>query len=431
LFGLSAYNKGIYYKVSALSEVGVAESRFGGAPVFRQMMGEGRAVYLSKDAAGVSYALIFGDNTEMPDGLVAAYKDTGLTHVFAVSGLHFSFLFGLLTAILNLKILKIKNRTAKDVIIFGIFLAFAYACGFAPSVTRSIVMITVYMYAKTTGRKNDGLNSLCFAAVIVLLSNPFFLFDLGFLLSFTAVLGLILFSREFDKAFAAIENKIMPKILPGYPEPNENTRENPSDGNAPDNPRGKDAQGNLPNGRTESRPVGLAKSRPDNPAKGSADGGEKGPYYIKIIKKLIGIVKSSLSMTFSANIGVFPVMCLYFGGIPAISLVANIVVVPVVSVLFPYLLVVGVAGAVVPFLRVFFLPAEFVLGLINKAVDFFSKSPFPITDAFLNPWISTLGEAAAFYFAALYYITLIYLSKIYIGPKLNLIPRIMNRIKKP
>jgi ComEC/Rec2-related protein len=472
-FGLYLYNKGIYYDVSALSDVAAESPKFGGAPVFRQRIFEGLSAYLPEGSAGVSYALIFGDNREMPDDLVDAYRTTGLTHVFAVSGLHFAFLFTLLTLIFRLKIIKLK-RTTKDIIVFVIFLAFAYACGFSASVTRSVVMITVYMFAQTNGRKNDGLNSLCFAATVVLLSNPFFLLDLGFLLSFTAVLGLVLFSRSFGRAFSAVENKIMPKIFKGYLEDDKNARDKnivnisggrqikrdisemningiadnrQTDGNISDKSingisDGRQVDRNMPDknidGMVDSRRANqnipnknnMSNKDVKNMSDGRQDGEPKTPRSVKFARKLVGTVKDSLVMTFAANIGVFPILCIYFGEIPLISFAANIFVVPAVSVLFPYLLVVGILGAVAPFLNVFFLPAEFFIDLINKLVYFFSKSPFFITDEIFNLWTSVFGENSLFWFAMAYYVFLIYVSKIYIGPKLNLRKKFAERFGK-
>jgi ComEC/Rec2-related protein len=427
-FGLYLYNKEIYYQASALSDVAAEIPKFGGAPVFRQKIFEGLSKYLSEDSAGVSYALIFGDNREMPDDLVDAYKNTGLTHVFAVSGLHFAFLFSLLTLIFKLKIIKLK-RSTKDIIVFVIFLAFAYACGFSASVMRSVVMITVYMYAQTAGRKNDGLNSLCFAATVVLLFNPFFLLDLGFLLSFTAVLGLILFSGTFGKAFSAVENKIMPKIFKGYLEPNKNLADK-NVGNISNKSIVNISDINFKTASVNRQAnIGMPNKNVGN-VSGDSQDAPKTSRSVKIARKLVGLVKDSLAMTFSANIGVFPILCIYFGAVPMISLATNIFVVPTVSILFPYLLVVGILGAFIPFFNVFFLPSQFVIGLINEFVYFFSKTPFFITDGIFKIWTDVFGANSLFWFAAVYYVFLIYISKIYIGPKLNLMKRLFKREKK-
>ncbi|MDR2091021.1 MAG: ComEC/Rec2 family competence protein [Clostridiales bacterium] len=545
--GVSMYNHGIYYSVDAYYIAVVGEPKSGGAPAFRQKIFEGLSEYLSREQAGYAYALIFGDDTEMSGELIAAYRNTGLAHAYAVSGLHFTFLFAALSAVFNLKMFKTKARKIKDLIAFAAFLAFAYACGFSPSVTRSIIMITVYMYAGRAGRKNDGLNSLCFAAVVILLSNPFYIMDLGFLLSFSGLLGLILFSKTFSHTFTAIENKIMPRILRGYPTGEErdgktadknaerylkrgkaetgakegnietnlndrdseltlrnanerypintNTESGLKDGNAESrlkdrnvktnlndrniesrvkegntetNPRYESAEADLNDGKTEkdlknknserylkevnaalnsqyentvqylkdvnaalnSRKIDVEKHLKSFNSKKSENEKENLPRSVKAAKKLAGAVKESLAMTFAANIGVFPILCIYFGGIPLVSFVSNLFVVPAVSILFPYLLTVGIAAMFIPPLNLFFLPARTVIDWINGAVYFFSRSPFFITDGFLNVWTSIFGEGSAFWFAVLYYALLVYLSNVYIGPKLYLRKRIKKFFKK-
>jgi ComEC/Rec2-related protein len=372
---------------------------------------------------GVLVALTLGNKQWIDEDLRKAYVAAGAMHVLAVSGLHVGIIMVLLNFMTSFLNRRRHGRLLKNILMMLALWVYAAIVGFSPSVTRSVVMITVHMYAQTAGRKNDGLNSLCFAATVVLLSNPFFLIDLGFLLSFTAVLGLILFSRTFGKAFGAVENRVMPKIIKGYLETDNNDFKSIADNRQTD----KNTIDININSIADNRQAdGNAKNISDVPQNGKP----KRPLSVKIAKKLAALVKDSLAMTLSANIGVFPVLRIYFGGIPLISLVANIFVVPAVSILFPYLLVVSVLGAVAPFLNVFLLPAEFFIDAINESVYFFSQSPFFITDGIFGFWTSLFGENSLFWFAMTYYTFLIYISKIYIGPKLNLKDRIFKRRKE-
>ncbi|MDR2047411.1 MAG: ComEC/Rec2 family competence protein [Clostridiales bacterium] len=373
-FSMHAYNRGCYYGVKPVSDVSVSKSDFGGAAVaaaFRRSVYSGLNAYLSAENAGVAYALMFGDRTDITDDVASAYKNAGLMHVFAVSGLHFGFLFAFLAGIFRR--LKLKNRTVRNILTFLIFLAFAYVCGFSPSVMRSVIMITVYSYAAASGRKNDRLNSLSFAAVLILLINPFFLFDLGFVLSFTAVLGLALFTRKIGGVMTVIENGLMTKIFPDY--------------------------------RKELK-------RADTPRA------------VRTAKKLNGAIKNSLVMTFSANVGVFPVMCAYFGGIPLAAFAANIIVVPAVSVLFPYLLAASVIGVLFPPLQALLAPTDFVIGAVNAFTNLFSQNAFLAGEGLAAFVSARFGEHAPFVFSLLYYASLLYLSDVYIGPRLGIIRKL-------
>ena len=80
--------------------------------------------------------------------------------------------------------------------------------GLSPSVIRAAIMIMVFMLAKIVGRENDSLNTLCLSSTILLLLNPLTLFSVSFQLSYSAVLGIILFFDYFRDLL-----KILPKYL--------------------------------------------------------------------------------------------------------------------------------------------------------------------------------------------------------------------------
>jgi competence protein ComEC len=343
-FSVSFYTSRRFYSAKPLSVITVKDGVFGAA-AFRQNVYDGMSKFMSKSDAGTAYALIFGDNKGMDDESVAAFKSTGLTHIFAVSGLHYGFLFTLSAFILDK--LKFKRQPYKNILIFGIFIAFAFVCGFSPSIMRSVIMITVYMYAESIGRKRDALNTLCFAAVIILIINPLYLFDIGFELSLFAVLGITLFYRKLRESFSRLTDKL------------------------------------------ESKKVAMK-------------------FVIKIIKSLVDTVCVGIS----ANIGVFPLICFYFGGLPIISILSNVIVVPVVSVLFPFVLVVSVLGFFLPNLYALFSISDAIIDAVNKIVGVMAKA-----DIYLNVPFGD-NAAAAWFLILLYYFALIYFSDIYRGPRL-------------
>ena len=86
---------------------------------------------------GVAYAVIFGDKVDLPKAEKTAFINAGVVHLLTVSGLHISFLIGLLSFLLK----KCRARGWLNLLICTIFVLFyAFLCGFSPSVTRACVM---------------------------------------------------------------------------------------------------------------------------------------------------------------------------------------------------------------------------------------------------------------------------------------------------
>jgi competence protein ComEC len=110
----------------------------------------------------------------------------GLAHVFAASGFQVSLLLGL--------VLKLtKNYSSKSQLIIGLIVLFSYLCltGIQPSIARATIMGIGVLVAMVSDRKIRPLGALLVAAILLLLVNPLWIWDLGFQLSFLATIGLI------------------------------------------------------------------------------------------------------------------------------------------------------------------------------------------------------------------------------------------------
>lgn len=163
---------------------------------------------LDEHTASICQALILGDKTGMDDGLYDNVKASGLAHVLAVSGLHISTLSTLLYFLL--KKMKVNPKIA---CIAVILLTFAYTllCSFTASSLRAFIMSGVFMIASTFGQKRDNLSALSLSAVLILIFRPTALMEVGFLLSFYAVLGIFLFAQSFESVGMKAVCKISPK----------------------------------------------------------------------------------------------------------------------------------------------------------------------------------------------------------------------------
>ena len=148
------------------------------------------------ETAAVAYAMLTGDTGDMSLQTLSSFRYGGVAHIFAVSGLHIGVLFGVLSALASF--LRINKKISFAAIIILIFL-YAGVCGFTPSSVRAAVMCTVAAAAKLLYAKYDSLNALSVAVIILLLLNPLNLFDVGFVLSVSAMLGIIFLSPNIRR----------------------------------------------------------------------------------------------------------------------------------------------------------------------------------------------------------------------------------------
>lgn len=147
------------------------------------------------------YAMLFGDSAVVEDAMKSAFSYTGTAHLLAVSGLHVGMLAGALFLLLK----AVRTPVAvRNVVVLAVLVFFCALCGFSPSTVRATVMVAVAMTAGVLGLRYDPLSGMSLAAVILLFVSPYNLYSLGFLMSFIAVYGLILFGKPFKAAFMKI-----------------------------------------------------------------------------------------------------------------------------------------------------------------------------------------------------------------------------------
>ncbi len=132
-------------------------------------------------------AVILGDTTNISDDTYSNYGRLGITHILAVSGLHFSIIVMSIFRLLLLFRLKMKTR-AIICIPFSIF--YCLISGSSPSSQRALIMIIIYLAGRIILAVPDSLTSLAIAAATLLLINPYAAFGTGFILSFAATFAI-------------------------------------------------------------------------------------------------------------------------------------------------------------------------------------------------------------------------------------------------
>lgn len=133
--------------------------------------------------------IILADRTEIDSQTVQDFNKSGLVHFLAISGTHIVVIFGLFYFLL-IKILPLKLRKYAIISSLIFIWLFTIFIGFGSSVVRSSIMLSVYFTSVLLQRKPDLLHSLSLSAFIILIFDTQQLFDVGFQLSFLAVLGI-------------------------------------------------------------------------------------------------------------------------------------------------------------------------------------------------------------------------------------------------
>ena len=151
------------------------------------------------DAYAVVAAMSLGDKSALTRDLKDTYSVSGASHVLALSGLHLGIIYMLLSVLLP----RCRWPALSQLLIILFIWAFVFLVGMSVSVVRSAIMLTVYGLLSIGNRDKMSINALAFTAIVMLMWNPAWLFDVGFQMSFLAVFAILLFVPLFDDVFSA------------------------------------------------------------------------------------------------------------------------------------------------------------------------------------------------------------------------------------
>jgi competence protein ComEC len=153
--------------------------------------------HLVEPASSLSKAIILASRREIPDTLRQSFARVGLSHVVAISGLHIAIIVWILQAIFSGLGL---SRKAAFAWLLLVLLLYLYLLGFPSSAVRASLMVTMVLLGPFLGRSTTSIYSLLLAANLFILFNPYLLlYDIGFQLSFLAVLGLLFYVKFFNR----------------------------------------------------------------------------------------------------------------------------------------------------------------------------------------------------------------------------------------
>lgn len=148
---------------------------------------------LGSQVYGIIAAMTLGDKSQIDTELRDIYSRVGAAHVLALSGMHLMIIYAVVTLFVGWW----RFRTLSQMITVLAIWFFAFLTGLSPSIMRAAFMITVYALLSLGYRERMSVNTLAFTAIIMLVINPFALYDIGFQLSFAAVLAIVLINPLF------------------------------------------------------------------------------------------------------------------------------------------------------------------------------------------------------------------------------------------
>ena len=263
--------------------------------------------------------MVLGDKSLLEDDLKSSYSKAGASHVLAVSGLYVGIIFLVLNYLFGffLKGNLFAPRFLRSVFIVALLWGYAVLTGLSPSVLRASVMFSFLQFGFLFQRPYCVYSSIVASAFVLLLFDPHLLFDVGFQLSYAAVLSILFFQ---------------PRIS------------------------------NL-------RLVACVKECTFIPSR-----------YRKIPRSLIGWSVDLTTVSLAAQIGTIPLVLYYFHQFSCLFWLSGLFVIPLAVALI-YLALSSFVVSFIPLVSSFFVSAlSFVASLTNKVVVFIGELPFAVVD---------------------------------------------------
>jgi ComEC/Rec2-related protein len=166
--------------------------------------GNGKEISLLK-------AVCLGDRSDLDKELKLAYSNAGAMHLLAVSGLHMGLIWWVLNHLLSWMVRLSGKEIFRSISIIAILWIFAFVTGFSSSVSRSATMLTLFTAGRLMCQRMQALNSILVSAFFLIAMNPSRMLDVGFQLSYAAILGIVTLYPVFRRLFT-IKNRWIRRI---------------------------------------------------------------------------------------------------------------------------------------------------------------------------------------------------------------------------
>lgn len=156
---------------------------------------------LPKEHVGILEGMIIGDTSYVSDEVKNNFRDSGISHLLAVSGSNVAYILILCKFAFE----KIFGRNTSNFLTIVFIVLFSILSGMSASVVRAAIMAIVIILSEFLIQKPNTYASISFSALLILLYNPITIYDVGFVLSFSGTIGIVIFSKKISEL---LESKI-------------------------------------------------------------------------------------------------------------------------------------------------------------------------------------------------------------------------------
>ncbi len=157
---------------------------------------------LKKENAPLAIGLILGIRDNISEKVQEDFSNANLTHMLAISGAHFSYVI----LIVSFMCKKLRNKRLQQSILILAIIFFMNLTGNTPSVARAGIMSILLILSSILKRQNDIYTNISTSLIIQIINNPYVIFDVGLILSYSGVIGIVTFNKFFSKL---IKSKII------------------------------------------------------------------------------------------------------------------------------------------------------------------------------------------------------------------------------
>lgn len=175
-----------------------------GKPLFAGLAADFRSMISSipfphEGTAPLVNALLTGDRSSLDDSVMNSFRDSGASHILALSGLHLGIIYGILLKVTSIFGKHPTVKAVRSLIIISLCGIYTLATGASPSLVRAFLFILVNETARLTHRSNNPLRVYCAALFIQTAIDPQVISSTGFQLSYLAMAGIFLLYPALKK----------------------------------------------------------------------------------------------------------------------------------------------------------------------------------------------------------------------------------------
>ena len=170
--------------------------------------------YPSETTGPLVKALLTGDKSDLPKEITGIFRDSGASHILALSGLHLGVLYLLLTRLTSPLGNSPKARKSRCSLIIVAALFYSIMTGATPSIIRAFLFITINETARLLGRKREPVRVLLAALTVQLALKPDVISSVGFQLSYMAMAGIFLLYPTLERIYPAPSGSRLSRFNP-------------------------------------------------------------------------------------------------------------------------------------------------------------------------------------------------------------------------